>query len=126
VQPTHKRMLLLVPLQFHRRQIHRFNTGQQARRVPYGGTLSLGLKRGAWVRHPRYGVAYVGGTLDGRISLHSRETGRRLTQNARVQDCQVLCTASWRIRSGLKPAQARGAPPRSKDPGCPRLKARAL
>jgi len=99
-------MLLLIPLRFHRRQIHRFNTGQKARRVPYGGTLSLGLKRGAWVRHPCHGVAYVGGTLDGRISLHSRETGRRLTQNARVQDCQVLCTASWRIRSGLKPAKA--------------------
>jgi hypothetical protein len=112
--PTQERMLLLVLLQFHRRQIHRFNTGQKARRVPYGGTVSLGLKRGSWVRHPRYGVAYVGGTLDGRISLHSMETGRRLTQNARVQDCQVLCTASWRIRSGLKPATARGAPPLSR------------
>jgi hypothetical protein len=34
----------------------------------------------------------------------------------------MLCTASWRIRSGLKPAKASGAPPRSEGPGFPRLR----
>jgi hypothetical protein len=109
-QPTSTRMLYVVPLQ-------------------YGGTLSLGLKRGSWVTHLRYGLGFVGGTLNGRISLHSMETGKRLTQRARAEDCRMLCTASWRIRSGLKPGSGlrpiAGAPPRPEGPGFPRLKASA-
>jgi len=46
------------------------------KRKPYGGTLSQGLKRGSWVRHPKWGLAYVGGTLNGRISLHEMQTGK--------------------------------------------------
>jgi RRXRR protein len=109
-QPTSTQMLYVVPLQFHRRQLHRFTLSKGGQRTPYGGTLSLGLKRGSWVTHPRYGLVFVGGTLNGRISLHSLETGKRLTQHARVEECRMLCTASWRIRSGLKPAKASGAP----------------
>lgn len=68
-------------------------------RKPYGGTISMGLKRGSWVQHPKYGLTYVGGTLNGRISLHDMQTGKRLTQNAKVSDCQRLCTAAWRVRA---------------------------
>jgi len=50
----------------------------------------------------------------------------RGTQHAHVEDCRVLCTASWRLRSGLKPAKADGAPPRANAPGFPRLKERSL
>src|SRR5207302_8967278 len=89
-EPTSAQILFLVPLRFHRRQLHRFNRAQGNRALPYGGTLSLGLKRGSWVWHPRYGCVYVGGTLNGRISLHSMETGKRFTQTARVEDCRVL------------------------------------
>lgn len=98
-KPTTTRMLYLVPLRFHRRQLHRLQPGQGGIRKPYGGTISLGLKRGSWVRHPKYGLAYVGGTTNGRISLHAMSTGKRLCQNAKVSDCQRLCTASWRIRA---------------------------
>jgi hypothetical protein len=124
--PTSTQMLLMVPLQFYRRQLHRFNRGKGARPVPYGGSLSLGLKRGSWVQHARYGPAFVGGTSNGRISLHAMETGKRLTQKARVEDCRFLCRASWRLRTGLKPAKAGGAPPRAEAPGLPRLRARSL
>jgi hypothetical protein len=129
-QPTSTQMLYVVPLQFHRRQLHRFTLGKGGQRTPYGGTLSLGLKRGSWVTHPRYGLVFVGGTSNGRISLHSLETGKRLTQYARVEECRILCTASWRIRSGLKPGSGlhpiADAPPRAEGPGFLRLKARAL
>ena len=115
--PTNTQMLYMVPLRFHRRQLHRFTLGKRGQRTPYGGTLSLGLKRGSWVTHPRYGLVFVGGTVHGRISLHSLETGKRLTQHARVEECRVLCTASWRIRSGLKPGAGlrpiAGTPPRT-------------
>jgi hypothetical protein len=98
-RPTSVQMLVLVPLQVHRRQLHRFNRGKD-RPQPYGGSTSLGLKRGSWVRHPRHGLCYVGGTMGLRISLHSMETGKRLTQAARPGACQVYCTASWRVRAG--------------------------
>lgn len=98
-QPGHTQVLYLVPLRFHRRQLHRLQPEPGGKRKPYGGTISMGLKRGSWVYHPKWGRAYVGGTLNGRISLHDMHTGKRLTQNAKVSDCQFLCTASWRIRA---------------------------
>ena len=104
--PTSVQMLVLVPLQVHRRQLHRFNRGKGHRPQPYGGTTSMGLKRGSWVRHPRYGLCYVGGTMGLRISLHSMETGKRLTQAAHPGDCQVYCTSSWRVRAGRGVAPA--------------------
>jgi hypothetical protein len=113
-QPTSTQMLVIVPLQLHRRQLHRFNLGPGGRPKPYGGTASLGLKRGSWVRHKRHGLVFVGGTSHGRISLHSMATGKRLTQQARVEDCQLLCTASWRIRAGLKLAKSGALVPRLK------------
>ncbi len=99
-EPDDTAMLYLVPLRFHRRQLHRLQPEPGGVRKPYGGTLSLGFKRGSWVRHSRYGVVYVGGSSEGRISLHDMQTGERLTQNAKPTDLKFLCTASWRIRKG--------------------------
>jgi hypothetical protein len=99
--------LYLVPLRFHRRQLHRLQPERGGIRKPYGGTISLGLKRGAWVRHRKYGIVYVGGTTGGRVSLPAMQDGKRLTKAAKVTDCQVLCIASWRVRkpvAGASPA----------------------
>jgi hypothetical protein len=62
----------------------------------------MGLKRGSWVKHPKFGLTYIGGTTHGRISLHSLETGKRLTQNAKPEDCSLLTYTSWRIRKGVQ------------------------
>jgi hypothetical protein len=107
-QPTSTAILYITPLQFHRRQLHRLEKRKGGVRAPYGGTRSLGLKRGSWVRHPKYGITYVGGTRAGKISLHDMQTGKRLTDSAKKADCQVLCTASWRVRERMP-----GAPPHS-------------
>lgn len=118
--PDNRMLLYLVPLRFHRRQLHRLQPEQGGTRKPYGGTRSLEFKRGAWVKHPRYGVCYVGGTTGVTISLHSMQTGARLTQNARPADLKFLCTSSWRIRKG---AERHSSPaygyhhPCGKDPG---------
>ena len=101
--PSTKRLLYLVPLQFHRRQLHRREPGPGGIRPPYGGTRSAGLKRGSKVRHPKHGVCYVGGTMAGRVSLHNLTTGIRLCQNARVSDCRVLTSGSWRTRLPPRP-----------------------
>lgn len=96
--PDNKTLLYIVPLRFHRRQLHMLQAAKGGIRKPYGGTLSMGFKRGSWVKHPKYGVCYVGGTTNNRISLHDLTTGKRLCQNAKPKDCNLLTLSSWRIR----------------------------
>ncbi len=76
--PDNKEILFVVPLQFHRRQLHAFQPSKGGVRRAYGGTRSEGFKRGSYIKHPKYGVCYVGGTSKGRISLHSLLDGKRL------------------------------------------------
>ncbi|MCI0714169.1 MAG: RRXRR domain-containing protein [Chloroflexi bacterium] len=102
-EPDNKAMLFVTPLRFHHRQLHRLQPEPGGIRKPYGGTMSMGFKRGSWVKHPRYGVCYVGGTSKERISLHNLETGKRLTQNARPDDCQFLTLSSFRVRKEQEP-----------------------
>ncbi|MCI0712945.1 MAG: RRXRR domain-containing protein [Chloroflexi bacterium] len=97
-EPDNKAMLLVTPLRFHRRQLHRLQPEKGGIRKPYGGMISMGFKRGTWIKHPKHGVCYVGGTSDGRISLHSLENGKRLCQNAKPADCQFLTLSSFRVR----------------------------
>lgn len=95
-KPDNERMLLVTPLRFHRRQLHRLKPEKGGKRKSYGGTMSHGFKRGSLVGHPKYGVVYVGGYLKDRISLHSLETGKRLCQNAKPFDCKFLTFNTWR------------------------------
>lgn len=96
--PDNTRLLSLTPLRFHRRQLHRLQPAKGGVRKPYGGTLSHGFRRGSLVKHPKWGVCYVGGWLKDRISLHDRVTGKRLCQNAKPQDCIWLGFGSWRVK----------------------------
>jgi len=89
-----KHVLCVSPVRLHRRQLHRLQPTKGVR-SPYGGTMSLGLKRGSLVKHCEHGLAYVGGTSGGRISLHSVTTGARLYRNAKVEDCKFL-TYNWK------------------------------
>ena len=114
--PDNRRLICLSPLQWHRRQLHRLEAERGGKRKPYGGTLSLGLKRGTLVKHPKWGLAYVGGTMEGRISLHDPQTGKRLTQTAKVADCHRLAIRRWRMRLlPLHPAATKGTPASSPD-----------
>jgi hypothetical protein len=95
-KPDREQMLLVVPLRFHRRQLHALQPGKGGVRRPYGSTRSCGLKRGSLVRHVNRGVCYVGGTDGHRISLHDTATGKRLGQSFKVEDCKFLSHNSWR------------------------------
>ena len=98
-KPDNTKLIVIVPLRFHRRQLHRFQPSKGGVRSPYGGTLSQGLKRGGIVKHPKYGTCYVGGEdiEKSRISLHSLATGKRLCQNAKPLDIKFLSFNSWRL-----------------------------
>lgn len=65
-------------------------------RKDYGSTYSLGIKRGSLVQHKKYGLSYVGGNSNNRISLHSIETGERLAQNCKLTDTKVYTYNKYR------------------------------
>lgn len=96
ISPTYQGLLYWIPIRFHRRQLHRFEPSKGGVRRPYGGTRSMGLSRGTLVKHIKFGRCYIGGTLKGRVSLHSHRTGKRVTQGAKIQDCRILTRISWR------------------------------
>jgi hypothetical protein len=66
-------------------------------RKTYGGTRSLGLTRGTLVKHKKYGLSYVGGSMNGKISLHNISNKKRLCQNAKTEDCKTLTNQSYII-----------------------------
>lgn len=96
-RPDNELVWRMIPLRLHRRQLHRLQPTNGVRR-PYGGMMSCGLKRGSLVRHSKYGLCYVGGCMDGRVSLHDFEDGKRICQNAKKQDLIVLRFGSWRYK----------------------------
>ena len=95
--PENTRIVRVVPLRFRRRSLHLRQPGKGGVRRRHGGTVSLGLRRGTQVLHPRYGFCYVGGNMGGRLSLHRMRDGKRLCQNARRKDIVVLAPCSWRV-----------------------------
>ena len=97
--PDNTDILYIVPLRFHRRQLHLLQPAKGNVRKPYGGTLSLGFKRGSWVKHPKHGLCYVGGTTAGTVSLHRMQDGVRIAK-VKPEMLTFLCTASWRVKKG--------------------------
>ena len=108
--PDHTTLFCVAPIRLHHRALHRQNPlkGDHGRRRPYGGTRSQGFKRGGLVRHPHWGVTYVGGTLDGRISLHRVSDGKRLTQRAQPADCRFLTYNAWHAHWATPPQRKGG------------------
>lgn len=97
-----RRLVSLAPFVWRRRQLHRFQTERGGTRKPYGEAL---------VVHPTWGQATVGGTMDGRLSVHDPETNKRLTQGAKVAECQPLKLLRWRTRLVLlHPSPKKGRP----------------
>ena len=97
-KPDNESLLAVTPLRFHRRQLHRLQPEAGGKRKPYGGTRSEGFTRGSLVTHPKHGLTYIGGGINGRVSLHQIATGKRLTQNAKPQDVNFLTYNTWRTR----------------------------
>jgi hypothetical protein len=96
--PTCTRVWYGVPHQLHRRQLHRLEAQTGGIRKPYGGTRSLGFKRGTLVMHPTFGRCTVGGydRTKQRLSVHAYKTNKRLTQSAKPAECRRLTTISFR------------------------------
>ena len=98
IEPDNKDMLVLKPLRFHRRQLHRQTFKPGGKRTRYGSTRSLGFERGSIVTHPKWGETYIGGNTNNRISLHCRKTGKRLFKTARPNDLTFRTFNSFTTR----------------------------
>lgn len=89
------RTLFLKPLKIYRRQLHVQNFSKGGLRKKYGSTRSMGLERRTLVKHPKYGLTLIGGTLKNRISLNSISDNKRLCQNAKLEDLTILTNYKW-------------------------------
>ena len=89
------RTLFLKPLKIFRRQLHVQNFSKGGVRKNYGSTRSMGFERRTLVKHPKYGLTLVGGTLKNRISLNSISDNKRLCQNAKPEDLKILTNYKW-------------------------------
>lgn len=121
-EPDNVELVCIAPLNWHHRQLHRLQPEKEGTRKPYGGTLSGGIKRGTLVNHPKWGKAYVGGTMGGKLSLHDAGTGKRLTQTAKIADCTQVKLLRWRTR--LVPFMHASASPAFKARGLRRTEVR--
>lgn len=98
-QPENTRLLFFKPLIYYRRQLHMICPSKGSKRRDYGGTLSLGLKRGTLVKHPKWGLSLVGGTSKDRVSLHCLKTNKRLCRNAKKEDLKIFTNLKWNIQT---------------------------
>lgn len=99
IVPDNKTIIYMTSLRFHRRQLHAFKPSKKGKRRTYGGTMSLGWKRGSIVKHNKYGITRVGGSFGGNISLHSINSKKLLTEYAHKKDCKWLSFSSFRIEA---------------------------
>jgi len=96
LKPDNKLVMYVAPLRFYRRSLHWMDTQKGGARRRYGGTMSLGLKRGSIVRHKKIGIAYVGGNINDRLSLHAM-SGERLGKYYKTIDCKFVSYNSWKV-----------------------------
>jgi len=83
-QPMSKTLLCLAPLDFRRRSLHLQTPSKGNKRRRHGGTRTEGIRKGALVKSEKHGKCYLGGASQNRVSLHSLETGKRLTKSAKL------------------------------------------
>lgn len=99
IEPENKKLLYFKPLNFYRRQLHIKCPSKKGIRKCYGGTLSLGIKKGTLVRHDKWGLCLVQGSSKDRISLHCLSTNRRLTQLAKKQDLKIITNFKFNVQN---------------------------
>jgi hypothetical protein len=96
IVPDNTRVFCVVPIRFHRRQLHALQANAVGTRRNYGGTRSLGFRRGSLVWCEKRGYTYVGGNNGERISLHNIGTGKRICQNVEPSDCRLFSVLKFR------------------------------
>ena len=96
--PTiNKTMILIKPMQFHRRHLHAFQPSKGGVRRLYGSTRSMGFRRGSIISHLKYGICTIGGASSRGISLNSLHYNTRLCQNSKSNDIKFRLFNNYKI-----------------------------
>ena len=98
--PDNTHVFCMSPIPIKRRCLHRENPQKGGKRPRYGGTVWNGLVKNTLVKHVKHGLARISGFGKLGISLYSLE-GKRLCQNAKIQDFKVLTRINFNYRSGV-------------------------
>ncbi len=94
-KPDNIEVKRMIPIQFYRRQLHYFQFSKGGIRKRYGGTMSLGYKKGSIVKYKKHEIYYIGGNYKRRIILHDLETGR-IVNRAKVEEIKFLTYNNFR------------------------------
>lgn len=98
VKPDLEAMVIIKPMAICRRQLFNINTSKKGFRQRYGGSDSLGVRKGTLVLHFKYNYCFVGGTNGkDRVSLHATLSGSRLAQNAKISDLKLVAHTPWSL-----------------------------
>lgn len=109
--PDNVDVVYIAPLRLHRRQLHAMQPAKGGKRRPYGGTRSMGLKRGSLVRHKDLGLVYVGGVnAKGGMTFYDIQTGKLFKRKYIVGDCKVLTWNTWMTWANSSPGTRPGVP----------------
>ena len=76
-------------LEYYRRQLHVQNPIIDGIRKQFGGTVSLGMSRGSVLRYKNK-LYYLGGTSKGRVSIYNIKDRKRVSQNIKKGDIQIM------------------------------------
>jgi len=107
--PSCRKISYLVPLHFNRRQLHMLQFEKGGKRRRQGGTAANGIRKGTLVNDAKHGLCYIGGSCSKGVSLHSCETGKRLTQQGQIKNIKRKIV--YRNVSAIHPTnKCRGLP----------------
>jgi hypothetical protein len=100
LKPDNMKIMFIIPLTLRRRQLHKACPSKGGIRKPYGGTRSLGFKKGSLIKYRNGKIYYIGGYSNNRgLSTHSIASGKRGNRDAKPEHCKFLTYLSWRWRS---------------------------
>ena len=98
--PDNTDIFCIAPIPIRRRELHRQNPQKGGKRPRYGGTTWNGFVKNTLVKHIKHGLTRISGFSKKGISLYSLE-GKRLCQNAKIQDFRILTRLNFNYRSGF-------------------------
>jgi hypothetical protein len=85
----------------HRRSLHMLQFSKGGIRRRNGGTVSLGIPKGTMIKTKYKKKAiygYVGGNMNGKLSVHNIENGERISQNINIEEIEILgYIAKWKV-----------------------------